>query len=131
VKENDILNNYLTSDGNIIDGNGEYSNILLYERGYKFDIKIGKIFPIIGPNKNSGLLATLGFGFIQHKIKIDTPNNSIPYLEGEYSKGYDRLCNGFALTEFLGYMHFSNKRMVNLYGGLECTQGLHKKQERN
>ncbi len=126
VKENSFLDAFKTPDGNIIDGNGQYAIVALRERGFKFEIKTGKIFPIIGPNKNSGLMTTLGVGFIQHKIRIETPSGNIPYLEGEYKKGFDRLTNGLSLTEFLGYMNFSNHKLVNFYAGIECTQGFTK-----
>jgi hypothetical protein len=122
VKEDNILNKYLTPDGNIIDGNGEYASIILYERGLKFDLKVGKIFPVIGPNVNSGLMTTIGIGLLQHRIRIETLDSPIPYLEDDYEKGYDRLSSGLSLTEFIGYMNFGNKRLSNFYAGLEFTQ---------
>jgi hypothetical protein len=126
VKEKNILDKYKTPDGNIINQNGQYADVFLYERGLKFDAKIGKIFPVIGPNKNSGLMGMLGLGYIEHKIRIETPESNIPYLSDEYAKGYDRLCSGFALTEFLGYMNFGNNRLLNFYAGFEFTQGFTK-----
>jgi len=45
-----------TSDGHIMDGNGTFALYTLYERGYNFNISIGKKFPILNPNPNSGLL---------------------------------------------------------------------------
>jgi hypothetical protein len=126
VKENTILNKYKTPDGNIIDEHGHYATVILYERGLKFEFRVGKIFPVIGPNKNSGLMANLGIGYMQHKIRIETPESSIPYISGEYSKGYDRLSTGPSLTEFIGYMNFSNSRLVNFYAGLEFTQAFTK-----
>ena len=126
VKENNILDKYKTADGNIINGGGQYSTVLLSERGLKLELSGGKIFPVLGPNKNSGLMTTLGIGMLQHKIRIDTPESSIPYLEDEYIKGYDRLSTGLSLTEFLGYINFGNKRFVNFYTGLEFTQAFTK-----
>ena len=126
VRENNILHKYLTPDGNIIDGSGHYSIVLLSERGFKIDMKGGKIFPVIGPNKNSGLMTTLGIGYLQHKILIETPESSIPYLEGEYLKGYDRLSTGLSITEFLGYINFGNKRLINFYSGLSLPKPLQK-----
>jgi hypothetical protein len=126
VKENNILNKYMTPDGNIIDGNGQYSEVSLSQRGLKIDLKAGKIFPLFGPNKNSGVMTTLGIGYLQHKIYIDTFGNPIPYLEGDYTKGYDRLTTGVCLTAFLGYVNFSNSKLVNFYAGFEFTQGFTK-----
>jgi len=121
VKDQYFLDQFKTPDGHIIDGSGGYADIFLSERGIKFEIKGGKIFPVIGNNKNSGLMTTLGVGFLQHKIRIETPGN-IPYLKDEYLKGYNRLTNGLSLTEFIGYMNFSSKRLINFYAGLEFTQ---------
>ena len=126
VRENNILNKYMTPDGNIIDGNGSYSDVSLSERGLKIELKGGKIFPLFGPNKNSGLMTTVGVGYLEHKIYIDSFGNPIPYLEGDYRNGYDRLTTGTSLTEFLGYMNFSNSKLVNFYVGFEITQGFTK-----
>lgn len=122
IKETGILDSLKGSEGYFIDGEGHYSTINLVERGFKFELKAGKIVPWIGPNKNSGILFTLGGGILQHKIRIESPGNVVPFAEGDYLKGYDRLTNGFSLTEFMGYVNFANKRLVNFYGGLEFTQ---------
>lgn len=122
VKENNILDSLATKDGNIISSAGEFADIILYERGFKFEIKIGKIFPVFGPNKNSGIMTTLAGGLLQHKIRIENQGSSIPSIEDDYKKGYDRLSNGLCFTAFAGYMNFGNKRLVNFYAGVEFTQ---------
>ena len=126
VKERNILDKYFTPDGNIINGNGQYGTVSLSERGFKIEIKGGKIIPVIGPNKNSGLFTTLGIGYLQHKILIETPDSPIPYLEGEYRKGYDRLTSGLSVSEFIGYINFSSKKLINFYAGFEFTQAFTK-----
>lgn len=123
VKENTILDGFKTPDGNIIDGNGQFGLVLLYERGLQLNLKGGKIFPLRFLNPNSGIMFTAGAGYLQHKIWIDTPGSPIPYLEGDYAKGYDRFSNGLAVSEFLGLISFSNKKLVNFYAGIECVQG--------
>ena len=60
---------------------------------------------------------------MQHKIRLEHQLNPIGQLEGEYLKGYDRLTNGLALTQFVGYLHSGNSRLVNFYVGLEATEG--------
>lgn len=122
VKEDGILDSLTTSQGGIISSQGEFADVILYERGLKFEIKVGKIFPVFGPNKNSGLMGTVGAGILQHKIRIENQGSSIPSIEGDYKKGYDRLSNGICLTAFAGYMNFGNKRLVNFYAGLEITK---------
>ena len=122
IKEDNILDSITTIQGGIISAQGEFADVLLYERGIKFEFKAGKIFPVFGPNKNSGIMTTLGVGILQHKIRIENTGSSIPSIEGDYKKGYDRLSNGLSLTAFAGYMNFGNKRLVNFYAGFEITQ---------
>lgn len=123
VKENHMLDQFMTADGYILSGEGQYATVNLTERGWKFYTTFGKIFPVIGPNKNSGLMATFGAGYIQHKIFIDTPGNVVPYLEDEYRKGFDRFTNGPMLNQFLGYVNFSNSKRINFYAGIDLTEG--------
>ena len=76
----------------------------------------------MGPNKNSGLLLMGGLGFLQHRIRIENLDNRVPNLNDDYVKGYDRLSNGFAAHQFIGYMHLSNSRRLNFYVGFELNQ---------
>ncbi len=122
VKENTILDSLITGQGGIISAQGEFADVVLYQRGFKFEVKAGKIFPVLGPNRNSGLFTSLGAGILQHKIRIENTGSSIPSIEKDYKKGYDRLTNGFCYTLFAGYMNFSNNRLVNFYAGFEFTQ---------
>lgn len=122
IKETNILDSIVTSDGNIIDGNGTYAEIHLYERGFHMGIKAGKLFPVIGPNPNSGIFILGGIGLLQHKIRIENRDNSAPQISKEYKKGYDRLTNGLALSEFIGYMHLGNSKLVSFYAGVEFVQ---------
>ena len=127
VKETNVIDNLRTPpDGNIIDANGKYADLTMEERGLELLVKGGRIFSFKKPNPNSGILTTVGVGYLQHRIRIDTPGSPTPYLEDDYNKGYDRLCSGLALTEFLGYMYFSNNRLINFYAGFEFTQAFTK-----
>jgi len=122
VKENNILDSISTADGNIIGETGEYSQIYLYERGYLLTLRAGRLFSVLGPNKNSGLLVTAGAGFLEHKIRIDVDKEDVPELTKEYKKGYDRLTNGLALTENINYLYCGNRRLLNFMIGFEATQ---------
>ena len=122
VKETGILKNISTSDGNIIDGNGIYADVRLYERGYNLGLKTGKLIPFYGPNKNSGIMILCGTGFLQHKIRIENPGNAAYQIKNDYKKGYDRLTNGISFTEFIGYMYIGNKKLLSFYAGFEFTQ---------
>lgn len=117
-----ILSGIMTSDGFIIDEGGVFANVMLLERGFSIWAKLGKLFPVIGPNPNSGILVQFGVGMLQHKIRIEVPTNSAPQLNGDYKKGYDHLCNGPAISQFVGYQYLGNSRKINFFAGLEFTQ---------
>lgn len=119
-----ILSGIETPDGFIIDEAGVFANVMLLERGFSAWVKVGKLYPVIGPNPNSGLLVQLGGGMLQHKIRIEIPSNSAPQLTGDYKKGYDHLCNGPAISEFIGYQNLGNGRKINFFAGLEFVQAL-------
>jgi hypothetical protein len=110
-----------TSEGYIINQSGTYSNIALSERGFTFWLKGGKLIPLGRPNQNSGLVLLTGIGMIQHKIRIDISQNDAPPLRGDYKKGYDHMCNGPALTEYIGYQYLHKAKRINFFAGLEFT----------
>ncbi len=122
VKEN-LFTNISTPEGYIINRDGSIADVRLWERGFTASVTLGRLFHFKKPNPNSGIIFNVGFGFLQHKIRIETIGNDVPQLSKEYKKGYDRLTNGFLLSENLGYMYLSNNRLANFYIGLECMQG--------
>lgn len=122
IKEN-VLANLFTSDGYIIGSSKQYTNVFTEERGWFIGATVGKIIPITQKDKRSGLRLTLSLGVLEHKIRIDDQLGDVPQLADDYIKGYDRLTNGLALTEFIGYQHFSKNRLINYFVGFEFTQG--------
>jgi len=123
VHEPNLLSNLLTSRGEILDEQGQITTLFIQERGFNVSLQGGKVIPVIGPNKNSGLLITAGVGFIQHKIRLEHQEAKITQLEGDYLKGYDRLTNGLSVHQFIGYYHMSNNRLINFYIGAQATEG--------
>jgi hypothetical protein len=121
--EEDILGPLLTDKGWVIDRYGSPADLFLYERGFSVFLKLGKVFPVIGPNPNSGLQFSLGAGYLQHKIRIENIEGTVPQVMGDYKKGYDKLSGGFALSEFLGYIHYGNNKRINFFAGIELQQG--------
>lgn len=124
VKEPGLLQNLYTDQGEILDNEGQVAVISIQERGYVASIFGGKLFPVVGPNENSGILLKMGVGFMQHKIRIEHQENFINHLEGDYLKGYDRLSNGLAFTQFIGYYHMSNSRLANFFIGVDFVEGI-------
>ena len=125
IKE-ELFKHIATNEGYIIDAGGSYADVRLSQRGIAISSHIGKVFPAWGINKNSGVISTIGVGYLQHKIRIDTPSNNVPQLSGDYKKGYDKLTSGISVTEFLGYLFLSSKRTINFFGGFELTQAFTK-----
>jgi hypothetical protein len=123
VKNSDsLLTGISTKEGFVIDANGYYADIVYYERGYSIFAKFGKVIPWLAPNPNSGFTLLAGVGYIQDKIRITTLGSSVPQLDGDYKKGYDRLNGGIALTGALGYMFLSNSRLLNFSAAFEFMQ---------
>lgn len=123
IRETGIFKNLATSEGYIINRNGEFADVRLYERGITLVAEAGRMFSFKKPNPNSGIVFKAGIGFMQHKIRIETIGNNVPQLSTVYKKGYDRLSNGLMLSQNLGYMYLSNNRLLNIYFGFECMEG--------
>ncbi len=120
--EHGIMSNLLTPEGNILGSNGQFANVVLYERGLNIMLNFGKLYHILGPNANSGLFLLGGIGFLQHQIYISDISKNVPEIDGDYSKGYDRLTNGPAISQTFGYLHLSNKHLINFYINAEFTE---------
>ena len=126
VKENNVLDGLMTENGFIIGEQGEPAVTDMFERGWMFVASVGKVISSVGasgfklgPNPNSGLFMLFGAGTLQHKIRIESDAFQ---LNKEFTRGYDRLSSGPCITQFLGYMHLSNNRLVNFYCGIESVQ---------
>ena len=122
VNEPNLMSSITTSDGYVIGADGFLADVRVYQRGYQFSLALGKIFPVSRLNPNSGIMLMAGPGFMQHKIRIEAIGNTAPQLNEDYRKGYDRLSNGFELREFIGFVSFGNRQLVNFYAGIELIQ---------
>lgn len=120
--ENSYFKNIRNDHGFVIDGNGQYAEVMLYERGLHIFAFAGYQFTFWSPNPNSGPFIHLGAGFLQHYVRIENPGNVTPQIMGEYSKLYDRLSNGFSATQMIGYRYMGNHNLSNFYIGIEFTQ---------
>jgi len=121
VKE-DVLKQMKTSNGSIIDNEGFPADIRVTERGVGVHVVFGRVFKFLSSNPNSGLMATVGGGYLQHKINLYDAQQKIAAISGDLKYGYDRLSNGFSASQFIGYLFLSNNRMLNFYFGLESYQ---------
>ena len=121
--EDEILKGATTSDGNIIDVSGIYADFNFNLRSFSALGRVGKVIPVFGPNKNSGLMLTAGFGYLQHKVYIEHKDKTAPQITGDYLKGYDELKRGFATNVFLGYLYLGNTNKFNFFAGFDFTFG--------
>ncbi|MEL6718017.1 MAG: hypothetical protein AAFO82_02820 [Bacteroidota bacterium] len=124
VVKQDVIASLRTEEGFIIGNDRDVADVQLRERGFYTGGLIGKLFPLLEDNTRSGIRATIGLGLLQHKIHIqDDPQRDVASLTKELKKGYDRLSNGLALTQFIGYQHLANDRQLNFSAGVEFIQG--------
>jgi len=118
------LRGLLTNEGYIIGNDRNPADIQLRARGFYLGGEVGKLFSLSPHNQRAGLRVNLGLGFLQHKIRIqDDPTRKVAALADNYKKGYDRLTNGFAVQQVIGYQHMSQDRRMNYLIALECTEG--------
>ena len=126
VKEPTLFSHLINDQGQIVGDDGHYADIRINERGYYLTLSLGRFFNFKKPNPNCGFFVNAGGGFMEHKIRIEDHNKTVPGLEGDYKKGYDRLTNGFCLRESVGYLYISNHRLVNFHLSLDAIQGFTK-----
>lgn len=122
IKENPLLS-ITNVNGTITDIYGEEAGIQLWQRGMHLKVTLGKIIPVFNAYSNSGLYLKGSIGFLQHKTWIENRNNNTPQIQGNYQQGYDRLCNGLALSQFIGWQNWSETKGFNFFAGFEFTQG--------
>jgi hypothetical protein len=118
-----LLREMLTPNNIIIGNDGSPAIVNIGQAGYIVDLRVGKIMPFLRPNRNSGPLLSLGVAFMEHWISYGVENNSLPQLQNEYVKGYDRLTNGILLNQFIGYHYQGSTKLLNFFGGFEFSQG--------
>lgn len=124
VRVNGLFDDLRDSKGNITDVNGDIAIVRALARGMNVNATVGKIFPVLSPNDNSGIYVNLGVGYMVHRIRVETQEHVVPSLELEYRKGYDRLTSGANIHQFVGYSFMANGGVLNFYAGFYANQGL-------
>ncbi len=125
-KQLEIFDNVINSSGTITSQAGTISTVLFLMRGMNVNGTIGYVFNQLGHNANSGLWVNAGVGFLGHKIRVETQEDQVVNLEGDYLKGYDHLTMGINTKQFVGYLFQNDKRFLNFYVGVEFIQGFTK-----
>lgn len=117
-----IFQGIITDQGFFLNNLGDFADVKVHERGFSVMANAGKIFPFNKVNQNSGIQFKFGFGYLQHRIKTLVQFDDVPQLAGDYKKLYDRLSSGLTFSQFIGYTHFGNSRLVNFYAGIEIYE---------
>lgn len=125
VKINPV-SNIQTYDGQILNSGPGISSFNMSERGLAAGAFVSKIFAFDPHNLRSGIRIDVGPYFFSHWVNFKDDLGTIPQLEGDYRKGYDRLTGGFALKEFIGYQHLSQDSKISFNAGFEFFQGFTK-----
>ncbi len=115
-----------TERGRLINGQGTIEPLEKRQRGFRSEVRAGKVFPILGPNPNSGIFLQAGAGFIQHRIDYKQQSGALFQLQGDYEKGYDRLTNGLMLSQTLGYLNLSDNKLINFSVAFQISQSFTK-----
>jgi hypothetical protein len=120
-----ILQALGSESGEVLDHFGNFSDVMTYQRGWLIGIDFGKIFNNLGHNANSGMFVTVGGGYLQHRIRLESINrNSIIYqIEGDYQRGYDRMNIGWMSRLNIGYIHSHVGKTVNFMVSGEIMYG--------
>ncbi|MCF8410006.1 MAG: hypothetical protein K9G31_01835 [Crocinitomicaceae bacterium] len=126
VRVTGLLNDLIDSYGNLTDVNGDIARIFVLPRGLNINVSVGKVFPVLSPNNNSGIFVNGGLGYLIHHMRIETNDQVVPQLELNYRKGYDRLTSGVNLHQFIGYAFMANSGFYNFYGGFYAQEGFTK-----
>ena len=112
VKE-DVLSNLRTVEGGIIGRDMQFANVFLRERGHHFRLEAGYFFVFNRNKALSGILASLGVGYLRHKIRIVDDFDSVIQIMAPYDKGYDRLTGGWSIHQKIAYQYLSKDKLVN------------------
>ena len=109
----DVLAASRLDNGRILGSNGSLADVFLRQRGVVLGIYGSKIIVPRRSNPKAGLAIALGFGMIQHNIRIQDDTNSAAQFSGDYSKGYDRNTMGPYIKQAIKYLHIGKRRSVN------------------
>lgn len=119
--KNDILSNMMTNatDPFIISQAGTDAGLVAYNRNLSLSFFGGKVIPLWFSNPNSGLMITVGVGFIQHQIIYQNTLEMAPQIQDDYAYGYDRQMRGPMVSAFVGYIYMSKNSFANFYAGVQ------------
>lgn len=125
VKE-DVLKQLTSTEGHVTDNEGYPADLRVSERGLGVHAHLGGMFNFNPATPNSGIVVTVGVGYLYHKINLYDAQRRVAAVFDDRKRGYDRLSGGLSFSQFVGYMHLSDNRLWNYYLGFELYETLAK-----
>ncbi|MHB1279526.1 MAG: hypothetical protein ACYC1Q_14150 [Bacteroidia bacterium] len=123
LREKGIFDAITDSNGYAVDNNGGLIPVNAQQRGYTLGVKVGKIIPLGRRNRNSGLMISLGGGYVEHYLRLANNTIGVAALQGDFRYGYDRLTSGLMINQFVGYQNLDKRNRLNFFIGMEFMQG--------
>jgi hypothetical protein len=124
VRGVDYINIFKDPRGYVFADDGTPENVTVSMRGSQFQAVFGKLLPVFVKKPQVAILLQAGAGFMQHKYLFNAPTSL--QFSNEYLSGYDRLSNGFAISEEAGICNLGLNKLINFNIGLEVTEALTK-----
>jgi hypothetical protein len=121
---NDILSQMMTegTPSFVVSGQGTDAGVVASNRNLNMKFMFGKVIPLWFSNVNSGLMITIGGGWLQHQILFQATHEIAYQLEGDRQYLYDRQMRGPMLSGFIGYLFFGKYSFANFYAGIQLDQ---------
>ena len=123
IKEDSLMVNITDANGDFISQNGQRVGVTIFQRGFMMGVEAGKIFPLGKTSGDNGIMTMTTVGLMQHKIFIRDRDDIISPIKGDYKKGYDRLANGMFVEQYVGYVYYDPKGLVNFNIGIDFVAG--------
>jgi hypothetical protein len=121
----DVLKPLRESNGHIVETTGRMGLTQLGQRGFMVLGQAGRLIQLGKKTRVHNFEFRFGAGYLQHwfRIRLLGRPEELPPLFEDYKKGYDRLTSGLALNQYIGYRYMSRSKLVNLFIGMDFTEG--------
>jgi hypothetical protein len=119
VKQDYVFSNIATSTGQFVTQYNDLTSIRPQEQGFNLQFTFGKIIPFATRYPDAGLMWMTGVGIVQDKIAVSVKAAELPQLSPQYRKGYDRMCNGPVISQFIGGNFMARGKYLTGYAGLQ------------
>lgn len=117
-----VVSGFKAGSQRILNTVGNLANITIDQRGFEAYAIVRKTLPWLNTNPNSGLQAGFGAGATTFWYNVTSSDQTVPQIQDEYDKGYDRLSAGLALKQAISYHYLSPKRTINFRISLVLAQ---------